>query len=181
MNHLLRSERLALVVLDASSAPLVLDYVNRNRIFLEPWEMARTEDYFTLAYQTRIIEEDVQKIKEGQLWKVWLLLEDRIIGSVALSNIVRGAFQSCHLGYRMDEQEQGKGYMTEALKAVVAYAFDAMKLHRIEANIMPRNAASLQVVKKLGFYEEGLALKYLNIHGVWEDHYHMVLRNHSME
>ena len=100
---------------------------------------------------------------------------------MALSNIVRGAFQSCHLGYRLDGTEQRKGYMTEAVKELTAYAFQNLNLHRIEANIMPHNMASLKVTEKLGFYHEGLAKQYLRINGRWEDHIHTVLLNEEME
>ena len=65
--------------------------------------------------------------------------------------------------------------MTEAVRAAADIAFTDLDLHRIEANIMPRNGASLRVAEKAGFYHEGLALKYLRINGVWEDHIHMVL------
>jgi [ribosomal protein S5]-alanine N-acetyltransferase len=181
MKRVCSTERLILAALDSSSASLVLDYVLRNRAFLEPWEPERNKEYFTLAHQAQMLDQETKKMEEGQLFKVWLLYENRIVGSVSLSNIVRGVFQSCHLGYRSDGQQLNKGLMTEALKSVIEYAFHEMKLHRIEANIMPRNGASLKVVRKLGFYEEGLALKYLNIHGIWEDHIHMVLRNTAME
>ena len=67
--------------------------------------------------------------------------------------------------------------MTEAVRETVRIAFEELDLHRIEANIMPRNRASLGVARKAGFYEEGLALKYLQINGVWEDHIHMVIRS----
>ncbi|KRF32127.1 GNAT family N-acetyltransferase [Paenibacillus sp. Soil787] len=181
MKLLVKTERMSLVLLNQSSVDLVLDYVIRNRAFLEPWELERNETYFTKEYQAEQLEQEAIKIGEGQMLKVWLLFEERIVGSIALNNIVRGAFQSCHLGYRMDGKLLNRGLMTEGLKAIIGYAFDEMNLHRIEANIMPRNAASLKVVEKLDFYEEGLALKYLQIHGVWEDHIHMVLRNTAME
>ncbi|EOD01178.1 Ribosomal-protein-S5p-alanine acetyltransferase [Caldisalinibacter kiritimatiensis] len=71
--------------------------------------------------------------------------------------------------------------MTEALKMGIDIAFNELKLHRIEANIMPKNEASLRIVKKLGFYEEGVAKKYLKINGKWEDHIHMVLLNEDIE
>ncbi len=77
----------------------------------------------------------------------------------------------------MDEDEINKGYMTEAIMAVVKVAFKEMKLHRIEANVMPRNLRSIRVVEKCGFINEGLAKQYLKINGVWEDHYHMVILN----
>nr|WP_281170156.1 GNAT family N-acetyltransferase [Paenibacillus pinihumi] len=105
----------------------------------------------------------------------------RIIGMIALSNIVRGPFQSCYLGYRLDQGEVNQGFMTESLARVIRYAFDELRLHRIEANIMPRNSASLKMVEKLGFSSEGLARKYLKINGIWEDHIHMVLLNEAVE
>lgn len=68
-----------------------------------------------------------------------------------------------------------------SLARVIRYAFDELRLHRIEANIMPRNSASLKMVEKLGFSSEGLARKYLKINGIWEDHIHMVLLNEAVE
>jgi len=132
------------------------------------------------------ILDELETIKEGRLFKVWFFKQedialDYVLGSIALNNIVRGAFQSCHLGYKMDQNNINKGYMTEGLEKVIDYAFNVLKLHRIEANIMPHNAASLRVVEKLGFYNEGLAKKYLKINGRWEDHIHMVLLNESLE
>ena len=95
--------------------------------------------------------------------------------------MVWGAFCSAFLGYKMDAEYQNKGYMTDAVRLVVRYAFETLGLHRLEANIMPRNAASLRVVKKNGFVAEGLARKYLKINGIWEDHIHMVKWNEGEE
>ncbi|WNR42083.1 GNAT family N-acetyltransferase [Paenibacillus roseipurpureus] len=181
MKDILTTKRLSLVQLGPSSSELVVDYVKRNRTFLAPWEMERDEAYYTKAFHAELLNIEAKLIEDGHLFKVWMLYEERIIGSIALSNVVRGAFQSCHLGYRMDGTLVNQGLMTEGIQAVITYAFDVMKLHRIEANIMPSNTASLRVVEKLGFYNEGLAHKYLKIHGVWEDHIHMVLRNAAME
>jgi ribosomal-protein-alanine N-acetyltransferase len=181
MNFIRKTNRMSLVQLDASSCELVVDYFLRNREFLEPWEMVRDESFFTAEFQAELLQKEMKLFEDGQQFKVWMLYEKRIIGSIALNNIVRGAFQSCHLGYRMDGELLNRGLMTEGIEAVIAYTFEEMQLHRIEANIMPRNQASIKVVQKLGFYEEGLALKYLKIHGVWEDHIHMVLRNTAME
>jgi len=102
---------------------------------------------------------------------------EKPLGTLALTNIIRGVFKSCFLGYKMDEDEINKGYMTEAIKALVKIAFSELNLHRIEANIMPRNERSIRVVEKCGFINEGLAKKYLKINGIWEDHYHMVILN----
>ena len=129
---------------------------------------------------------ELARMNLGEMFRFWIFKKEevrdrRTIGTVALSNIVRGGFQSCHLGYKLDETELRKGYMSEAIRGVVDFAFREIDLHRIEANIIPRNAASLGTVEKLGFYHEGLAVKYLQINGRWEDHIHMVIRNAAME
>lgn len=176
--------RLILKSIDESHAEQVTDFVIRNKEFLEEWEPLRTSEYYSVEAQTKLIENDLLNMEREQLFKVWIYrreASDRIIGSIALNNIVRGAFQSCTVGYRIDHSENGKGYMTEGLKYVIEHAFHPLQLHRIEANIMPRNKASLRVVEKLGFREEGLASKYLKINGKWEDHIHMVLLNEELE
>jgi len=87
-----------------------------------------------------------------------------------VNNIARGAFQSGHVGYWVDERWAGRGFVPEALVAVFAHAFDRAGLHRLEISIIPRNQSSLRVVEKLGVRHEGLAEGYLKIAGVWEDH-----------
>lgn len=181
MTNEISTKRMTLRMIDETYTDQVLAFVVHNKNYLAEWEPLRSEDFYTSQVQQEILQDEAAKIREGSLCKFWMFLGDRIIGSAALSNIVRGAFQSCHLGYKIDEQEQGKGLMTEALEAVVRHAFQDLCLHRIEANIMPRNQASLRVVEKLGFENEGIARKYLKINGKWEDHFHMVRFNEEME
>lgn len=178
------TERLLLKSIDESNANQLLDYIVRNQEFLKEWEISRPLEFYSLDAQKENIMNDKMNIERGQLFKVWMYKLDepeRIIGSISLSNIVKGAFLSCHLGYRLDQEECNKGYMTEGLVRVIDVAFNDLQLHRIEANIMPRNKASLKVVENLGFYHEGLARKYLKINGKWEDHIHMVLLNDALE
>ncbi|MFB9278390.1 GNAT family N-acetyltransferase [Cohnella cellulosilytica] len=178
------TSRLKLRTIEEKDAPQVLEFVQRNERFLQPWEPERTPDFFTPKRQRELLRFDQSSMALDQLFKVWLYKKDepnRVIGSIALSNIVRGVFQSCHLGYRLDGAEINRGYMAEALQAVVSIAFGELRLHRIEANIMPHNAASLRLVEKLGFQPEGMARKYLKINGKWEDHVHMTLINEEMD
>lgn len=181
MTKVITTKRMKLQMIDETYTDQVLAFVARNQTYLKEWEPLRTEDFYASSVQQEMLRDEAAKNQEGSLCKYWLFLDGQIIGSVALSNIVRGVFQSCHLGYRIDEQEQGKGLMTEAVEAVVNHAFKNLRLHRIEANIMPRNQASLRVVQKLGFQNEGTSRKYLKINGKWEDHIHMVLLNEEME
>ena len=91
-------------------------------------------------------------------------------GEINLSNVVLGAFRSAHVGYWMDEFWAGNGYIPEALVAACRFAFEELDLHRLQVSIVPRNTRSRRVVEKLEFRCEGLAERYLEIAGVWEDH-----------
>ncbi|TVX95346.1 GNAT family N-acetyltransferase [Cohnella terricola] len=178
------THRLILRTLGEDGASQVLDYVTRNKEFLQPWEPLRSPDFYSLDAQREMLRFDRECIDQGILFKVWISKQsdpERIIGSVSLSNIVRGVFLSCHVGYKLDARELNKGYMSEALEKVAGIAFQQLGLHRLEANIMPRNAASLRIAEKAGFQPEGLAKKYLKINGKWEDHIHMTLLNEDME
>ncbi|QEN05259.1 GNAT family N-acetyltransferase [Thiospirochaeta perfilievii] len=110
-----------------------------------------------------------------------IFLEGQLIGQINISNIVYGPFLSCFLGYKLGEKFQGMGYMGEALNKVIDIAFNQYKLHRIEANIIPKNIKSINVVERLNFVNEGLSKKYLKINGQWQDHSHYVLLNNLLE
>ncbi|CAN5725643.1 GNAT family protein [soil metagenome] len=92
------------------------------------------------------------------------------MGEINLSAIQRGPFQSAYVGYWIDERQAGRSFVPEALVVLARFAFDDLQLHRIQVAIIPRNKASRRVVEKLGLREEGVALRYLEINGVWEDH-----------
>jgi len=177
------TERLVLRTLDADGAEAVRAYFDRNRAFLEPWEPERDEAFFTRECQAETLEAEQAEMDAGRMLRLWLFKQDdpqSVIGSVSFGSIVRGCFLSCFLGYRLDEAEVRKGYMTEAILKGVEVMFDEYELHRIEANIIPRNLASLRAAEKAGFTSEGLAKQYLKIHGVWEDHIHMVRFNNAV-
>jgi ribosomal-protein-alanine N-acetyltransferase len=94
-----------------------------------------------------------------------------MIGRIRFGGVVRGAFSNAYLGYWIDAEHQSKGYMTEALRSAVSFAFDDLGLHRVQAAVMPKNIPSLRVLAKLGFRKEGESLRYLQIAGRWEDHH----------
>jgi len=186
MKKTYETDRLILKILSPDEADQALKYYTENKDFLAPFEPVRDSIFYTLTEQETLLREDMINAQKGQSVRFWIYLKDdttinRPIGSLAFSNIVRGVFLNAFVGYKLDGQYLNKGYMTEALKKGVTIMFTEFGLHRLEANIMPRNIASLSVAKKAGFYEEGLAKKYLRINGVWEDHIHMVMRNIEME
>jgi [ribosomal protein S5]-alanine N-acetyltransferase len=92
------------------------------------------------------------------------------VGSVNLSEIVRGRFENAYLGYQVGAPFARQGYMTEALALALRIAFGPLRLHRVEANIQPRNVASIALVRRAGFRREGLSRRYLKIGGRWRDH-----------
>lgn len=182
----LHTERLLLTTLGRDAGPPVLDYLLRNRAFFAPWSPIFSADYFTLAGQQDRLAHDLRLLAAGSGARLWLFARAdtahaRVLGDVSLSNIIRGAFQSCHLGYKIDAAVVNRGLMTEALAAVVEFAFATLHLHRVEANIIPRNAPSRRAVEKLGFLSEGVSPKYLKINGVWEDHIHYARLNPDVE
>jgi [ribosomal protein S5]-alanine N-acetyltransferase len=93
-----------------------------------------------------------------------------VIGAISLSQIFRGGFQNAYLGYYVGAPYARRGYMTEALDLMLAYAFEQLKLHRLEANIQPANVASIALVRRSGFSREGFSRRYLKICGRWRDH-----------
>jgi ribosomal-protein-alanine N-acetyltransferase len=95
---------------------------------------------------------------------------DALVGVINISNIVLGAFRSGYLSYYVFAGFERTGLMTEGMHAVMRHAFGRLKLHRLEANIQPRNAASIALVKSCGFLKEGYSPRYLKIGGRWRDH-----------
>lgn len=178
----IETDRLILKTLQVKEAKQVIDYLVRNKNFLAEWEPKRSKNYYSISEQKRIIKLNNKAMKSGNLISLWIHKKDdpKIIGNITFSNIIRGYFLSCFVGFKLDESKINKGYMTEALQAAINYAFDTFKLHRIEANIMPKNLRSIKVVEKLSFKNEGIAKKYLKINDVWEDHIHYVLLNENV-
>ena len=101
---------------------------------------------------------------------ICLVTDGSIIGAISVSQIFRGGFQNAYLGYYVGAQYAGQGHMTEALRLVLRYAFKDLKLHRLEANIQPGNVASISLVKRAGFIQEGYSSRYLKVCGRWRDH-----------
>ena len=99
-----------------------------------------------------------------------IFVDGTFCGEINLSSIQRGPFQNAYVGYWIDERWAGQGLMPEALVVLARFAFEELHLHRIQVSIIPRNTASRRVAEKLDLREEGTALRYLEINGVWEDH-----------
>lgn len=179
----MESGHIRLIPAHPDLAGAVTDYYRRNRDFLRATDPIRAEEFYTEEFQRKLLSEAAQARQEGRGCRFFITPvgePGRVIGFVALNNIVWGAFRSCFLGYALDKDYLRRGYMTGAVALVTDYAFRRLGLHRIEANVMPRNVASLGVLEKNGFQSEGLSRAYLSINGVWEDHIHMVKLNDAL-
>ncbi|MCL5077493.1 MAG: GNAT family N-acetyltransferase [Actinobacteria bacterium] len=104
-----------------------------------------------------------------------LFIGDRLIGETNISSVQRGPFQNGSIGYWIDQAMAGNGFMPESVALVMRFAFETLSLHRIQISIIPRNFASRRVPEKLKMRIEGMALRYLEINGVWEDHVHYAM------
>jgi ribosomal-protein-alanine N-acetyltransferase len=146
-----------------------------NQEHLKPWNPAPPpgDDPSSITEVSKTVLRHRREWKTGKGY-VFMVAEReapaRFIGKIALSGIMRGPMNGAYLGYWMAADCQGRGLVTEAVKAVLDFAYGPGGLHRIQAGIMPRNARSLRVIEKLGFRREGYAERYLQIAGKWEDH-----------
>lgn len=167
----LKTERLRLELMAPEHASELLAFQERNRAHLEPWEPKRDDAYFTPAYQLAEIERAEESARNRSAFRFVAFEHNRaeVIATVNLWNIRRGVIQAAILGYAVDVSYQGRGLATEAAGAVIRYAFDVLKLHRLETGYQPTNERSARVLRKLGFAIEGYARDHLLIDGAWRD------------
>jgi ribosomal-protein-alanine N-acetyltransferase len=144
-----------------------------NRGHTGPWEPVREDAFYTPAGQRIELDLDAQAWAVGSAYPFSVLAAgdgDRLVGRVALANIVRGAWQNATLGYWIAHSAAGHGHATRAVALALRFAFEHARLHRVQPAVIPRNTASIRVVERNGFRREGHAERYLQINGVWEDH-----------
>jgi ribosomal-protein-alanine N-acetyltransferase len=155
--------------LEVADAKALLDLQLRDRDFFDPWEPIRPDSFFTLEYQEHRLARQ-RESKDAVDLGIFLEPDNELVGRVQLSGISPAPFLNGQLGYFVSERHNGRGYATQAVRQAVDSAFGELGLHRVQAAVMPRNIASIRVLEKAGFREEGFALRYLQIAGVWEDH-----------
>jgi ribosomal-protein-alanine N-acetyltransferase len=141
-----------------------ISLMRASRAFHRPWATAPTDDGRFDAYLADARRPDFEAMLVCRR-------EDlAIVGFFNLSQIERGAMQSAYLGYAVGKPFAGQGYMREGIEVVLRYAFQTLKLHRIEANIQPGNHSSIALARGAGFKHEGFSPRYLKIGGRWRDH-----------
>lgn len=172
--------RLRIEVAAPRHAPLHPPFFARNRSHFAPWDPPRPADVETDAYWERELERAQAEFHEGRSARFVALARaepPRLIARVNFSQIFRGPFQSCVLGYQIDRDFEGRGLMHEALAACIDAMFRDFGLHRIQAAFRPENARSERLLARLGFGRIGIAREYLFIDGAWRDHVLMALTN----
>ncbi len=170
----LETERLLLTVGAPETAARHATFAAENEDHLARWEPPRPEGYHSETYWYRRLERNRDELARDASLRLSVFRrhdpDGPLVGHVNFSQIIRGAAQSCYLGYSLDRRCVGRGMMTEALAAAIPYVFEHLRLHRIQANYIPTNERSGRVLRRLGFVVEGYARDYLFIGGDWRDH-----------
>ena len=179
--RVLEGPRIVMRALTEDHAGALLRFHRENREHLRAFEPKREQFFYTLDEHRRIVEIRQRMLEYGVGVGFGIFLEDELVGKLNVSNVVRGSFDSAFLGYAMDSRHTGRGYMKEAVALALDWAYDHLKLHRLEASTLPDNHASQAVLLANGFQLLGLNRRYLNINGQWRDHrtYYKLKEDHQ--
>ena len=156
-----------------------------NAAWLEQWEPKKNQhapdpindhDAFAMRCSARQRERQL-----GNGYGFGIFVDGDFVGEINLNSVQRGAFQSGYVGYWIAQSAAGNGYVPESVVTVARFAFEELYLHRLQVSIVPRNARSRRVVEKLGLRCEGVAERYLEINGTWEDHARYAITSEEWE
>lgn len=176
----LETPRLVVRLAGAADVPSIVGFYRANRDRLQPFEPERPPYFYETEFWLGQVRRNVEDCASDRALRLFLFPKespDRVIGNVGFGNVVRGVGQYCTLGYSIDREFEGQGYMSEALRSAIDFHFHSLRFHRIEANYMPHNARSGLLLRRLGFVVEGYSRDYLRINGRWEDHIRSALSN----
>lgn len=155
----------------ADDAPRLAQLLAEGREFFAPWDKVRDDEYFTPDGQAAEIAMMLDRHERGEAEPHVILDDDgAVVGRITLNGIVRGPFQSCSMGYWLAPNVNGRGYATRAVRAMTALAFGELGLHRVQAETLRHNERSQRVLARAGFRPIGMAPRYLQIAGEWQDH-----------
>ncbi|TGY96265.1 N-acetyltransferase [Petralouisia muris] len=168
-----QTERLELKILDDTASAKVLQFYQDNREIIEKYETDRPPQFYTDQFQKMLLQGEYNLAVKQKSLRFWVQEQgqpDRIVGTVSFHNIKYGFYQCCELGYKFDQRFWGRGYATESISKGIQVIFGELKLHRIEACVLPGNTASQKLLLKLGFEFEGIKKQSVKLHGRWRDH-----------
>ena len=166
----LYSDDIMMKLLTPEDSGNLLNYYIRNKEHLISFEPMRDASFYSIEVQRNILNDSYRQFLSGTAMDFGIFKADKLIGKLRISNIVEGIFKSAVLGYSIDKDNQGQGYMKEAVNLATKYAFEELNLHRLEASALVKNTRSQRVLLSCGFKELGLNEKYLFINGKWRDH-----------
>ncbi|WP_432482809.1 GNAT family N-acetyltransferase [Kineococcus esterisolvens] len=141
-----------------------------NASWLRPWEATSPDPAGPVPTFGQMVRGFSREARAGRMLPFVVELDGRLVGQVTVSGVTWGSLRSAHVGYWIDQRVAGRGTIPLALAMVTDHCFRTLRLHRIEVNIRPENAASLRVAAKLGLRDEGLRERFLHIDGAWRDH-----------
>jgi ribosomal-protein-alanine N-acetyltransferase len=174
MERLYITTHLIIRTLDEVAAPMVLFFYQNNQAIFEPWEPIKPNKFYTLNYQSSLLAAERNMKSRSQSIRYFLFEDNNpheIIGSINFYHIMRFPECSCKLGYKLAATAQHKGYAYEAITFLLPRIMNYYNLHRIEADIMPANKASISLIKRLNFSYEGVSRLSCEIKGNRHDHY----------
>jgi ribosomal-protein-alanine N-acetyltransferase len=160
----------------------------QNRDWLAPWEATipsvpgeDAPDLRQLPSFFEMVRTLNSEARAGRSYSFALWHQRNLVGQISLGGVILGAMRGAHIGYWIDKNYANRGFTTQAVMAMADYSFDALKLHRVEINLRPENAASRRVAEKSGFIFEGERPRYLHIDGSWRDHITFVKENPAVK
>lgn len=177
MPKILKTSRLILRAPKENDLEALKAFEKRNKRHLSPWESIKVPADVRIANW-------LKDSAEGRSVRFFIFAKDapeKLVGMCNFTQIFRGAFQACYLGYKIDKDCEGQGYMFEALQRTIRYIFEEEKLHRIMAAYIPINVRSAALLDRLDFAVEGYARNYLLINDKWEDHILTALSHESWQ
>ena len=173
MDRFYTTKRLLLRIVDQTYTEQVLSFYVMNKHSLEPWEPTRPANFYTMNYQASLLTAERNLASRHQAVRYFLFEKekpDHIIGTVNFFQVTRFPEHCCKLGYKLAANACHKGYAYEAISYLLPLVFQSYQLNRIEADIMPTNYPSIQLIERLNFTKEGLTRKYCEIQGKLQDH-----------
>lgn len=167
------NDELRFAVLNSKATDFVTEYYKKNREFHAEFSQTHDENYFSYSVQKEYLVQETKDFKKGRILPIFITRigePKKIIGRISYFDIVYGGMRNAIIGYSLDEDETGKGIMTQSIKYTMRFLSEYYHLHRVEAYILPKNTPSINLIKRVGFGEEGIKHKYMHINGNWEDH-----------
>lgn len=180
MQFLYESEHLYIKILTPDYAPSVLTFLYRNREYFEQYETSKPAKYYTVKYQRDNLRAEFTSFIKQRYIRFYVFEkgnDNDIIGTISFSNFLQYPYSNAYIGYKFDQNHLHMGYATEAVCCAVNAVFHDLKLHRLEAYVMPANLSSIRLLERIGFENEGICRQFICVCGKYEDHIRYALIN----